>query len=72
MAGYDHILSTFIKPVSEFIVSPITFIINNFLKTNQFPDIWKFARISPIPKMQLPVKFKDYRPVSILLILSKF
>ena len=46
--GYDHIPATFIKPVSEFLVSPITFIINNFIKINQFPDIWKLARISPI------------------------
>ena len=69
--GYDHIHATFIKPVSQFLVSPITFIINNFIKINQFPDIWKLARISPIPKIQLPVELKDYRPVSILPILSK-
>ena len=69
--GYDHIPATFIKPVSEFLVSPITFIINNLIKINQVPDIWKLARISPIPKIQLPVELKDYRPVSILPILSK-
>ena len=56
---------------SEFLVSPISFIINNFSKINQFPDIWKLARISPIPKIQLQVELKDYRPVSILPILSK-
>ena len=54
--GYDHIPGSFINPVSEFLVSPITFIINNFIKVNQFPDIRKLARISPIPKIQLPVK----------------
>ena len=68
---YDHILASFIKPVSQFLVSPITFIINNFIKINQFPDTWKLARISPIPKIQLPVELKDYRPVLILSILSK-
>ena len=69
--GYDHIPAFFIKPVSEFLVSPINFIINNFIKINQFPDIWKLARIGPIPKIQLPVELKDYRPVSVLPILSK-
>ena len=69
--GYDHIPATFIKPVSEFLVSPITFIINNFIKLNQFPAIWKLARISPISKIQLPVELKDYRPVSTLPILTK-
>ena len=64
--GYDHIPASFIKPVSAFLVSPITFIINNFIKINQFPDTWKLARISPIPKVQLPAELKDYRPVSIL------
>ena len=69
--GYDHISASFIKPVSEFLVSPISVITNNFIKINQFPDIWKLARISPIPKIQLPVELKDYRPVFILPILSK-
>ena len=67
--GYDHIPASFIKPVSEFLVLSITFIINNFIKINQFPDIWKLASISPIPKMQLPVELKDHQPVSILPIL---
>ena len=69
--GYDHIPASFIKPVSEFLVSSVAFIINNFVKINQFPDIWKLARISPIPKIQLPVELEDYRPVSILPVLSK-
>ena len=69
--GYDHIPASFIKPVSEFLVSPITFIINNFIKLNQFPAIWKLARISPVSKIQLPVELKDYRPVSTLPILTK-
>ena len=69
--GYDHIPASFIKPVSEFLVSPKTFIINNFIKIDEFPGFWKLARISPIPKVQLPVELKDYQPVSILQILSK-
>ena len=71
--GYNHILAFFIKLISEFSVSPITFIINNFIKINKSPDIWKLARISSIQKytkIQLPVELKDYRPISILPILS--
>ena len=69
--GYDHIPATFIKPVSQFLVSPITFIINNFIKINQFSDVWKLTRINPNPEIQLRVELKDYRPVSILPLLSK-
>ena len=39
--GYDHIPASFIKPVSEFLVSPITFIINNFIKIKSIPRHFK-------------------------------
>ena len=63
--------ASFIKPVSELLVSPLTFIINNFININRSPDTWKLAKISTIPKIQLPVECNDYQPVSILPILSK-
>ena len=34
LTRYDHIPATFIKPISEFLVSPITFIIKNVIKIN--------------------------------------
>ena len=61
----------FIKPVIEFSVSPPTFAINNYMGTNNFPDAWKTARISPITKIIQPAELKDCRPVSILPVLSK-
>ena len=70
-AGYGNILAMFIKPVVEFLVSPLTSVINNYIATNNFPDAWKTAKISPIPKIKQPVELKDYRPVSILPVLSK-
>ena len=68
---YDNIPAMFIKPVAELLVSPLTFVINNYIATNNFPYAWKTARISPIPKKTQPVELKDYIPVSILLVLSK-
>ena len=62
---------SFIKPVAEHLESPLTFIINNFIVTSTFPGMWKIARISPIPKIVNPSQLKDYRPISILPILSK-
>ena len=69
--GNDNIPVMFIKPVVEFLVSSLTFVINNYVATNNFPDAWKTARISPIPKITQPVELKYYRPVSILPVLSK-
>ena len=63
--------ASFIKPVLEVLVSSVTFTINNLIKINQFPDIRKLARISPIPKIHLPVELRDYRTVSILPILPR-
>ena len=69
--GYDNITAMFIKSVVEYLVSPLTFVINSCIATNNFSDAWKTARISPIPKVTQSVELKDYRPVSILPVLSK-
>ena len=61
----------FKKPVAEYLESTLPFIINNFIVTSTFPVIWKIAHISPIPKIVNPSQLKDYRTISILLILSK-
>ena len=33
--------------------------------------MWKIARISPIPKVKVPTKPSDYRPISVLPVISK-
>ena len=49
----------------------VAHIINVCISTSQFPRIWKTARISPVSKVDNPKQDADYRPVSILLALSK-
>ena len=66
--GYDNIPVLFIKPVVEYLESPLTFTINI---SHHIPGIWEIDRISPIPKVVNPTQLKDYQPVSILPILSK-
>ena len=55
--GYDNIPVSFIKPVAKYLESPLTYIINNFIATSAFPNQWKIARISPIPKVTNPSFF---------------
>ena len=69
--GHDNIPSKFIKPVSEYLVSPLTHIINSCIESSIFPDDWKISRICPVPKVNDPQPLIDYRPISILPILSK-
>ena len=69
--GHDNIPTKFIKLVAEHVASPLTHILNTCIMEQEFPLLWKVARISPIPKIDEPQVNDDYRPVSILPALSK-
>jgi len=60
-----------IKCVKYSLASPLTNIINNCIDNLVFPDQWKVARICPIPKTDYPQTTADYRPISVLPVLSK-
>ena len=70
-SGFDNIPIRLIKPVSEFFISPIVDLINTSIDKRIFPKQWKTARVCPIPKIDKPTKLKDYRPISILPVMSK-
>ena len=69
--GPDQMPVKFLKPVAESLAGPLTYIINSCIKASYFPEAWKIARISPIPKVNQPKTEHDYRPISILPALSK-
>ena len=69
--GYDNIPAKFIKPVADYLASPMTNIINHCINTSSVPSEWKTSRICPVPKIKNPQSISDYRPISILPILSK-
>ena len=70
-SGFDNIPVKVIKPVAEDITSPIVNIINSSINKEIFPDNWKVARVCPVPKIVNPINEKDFRPISILPVLSK-
>ncbi|CAB4037801.1 Hypothetical predicted protein, partial [Paramuricea clavata] len=69
--GIDNIPVKFVKLAREHLAGPLQYIINNCIARSTFPEAWKLARISPIPKIDQPLCEADYRPVSILPALSK-
>ncbi len=69
--GNDKIPTKYIKPVSEYLISPLTHIINASIDESTFPTDWKISRICPIPKVPNPTSLAEYRPISILPVLSK-
>ena len=69
--GEDNISAKLIKYCNEEITPYLTKIINQGYKTKTFPDILKKAIIKPIFKKGDPNDISNYRPISILSIISK-
>lgn len=69
--GDDEIPIWLIKPVVEHLASPLTHIINCCIEKQHFPKQWKIGRVVPIPKVDQPMSYNDFRPITILPALSK-
>lgn len=69
--GHDQLPSKYLKLCVDEICSPVCHIINTSIIKCVFPSQWKISKISPIPKIDYPAEPSDYRPISILPILSK-
>ena len=69
--GLDEISVNILKYCGDAIVSSITSIINNSIGSGIFPDELKKARVRPIFKSGDSEVTANYRPISILPIISK-
>lgn len=70
--GQDNITNQMIKTLPPNIIDHLTTIINNCLKINYFPSIWKEALVVNFPKPgKDPVMTASYRPISLLPNLAK-
>ena len=69
--GPDNIPACFLKDVCYVIAKPLTHVINLSLTTGIVPNDLKLARITPIYKSGDSHSFDNYRPISILPVVSK-
>ena len=70
--GLDEIPARFIKDGANVIKIPITAIINRSITTGVVPQSMKYARVKPLfKKKNSPFEVGNYRPISILRIVSK-
>ena len=69
--GHDSISSELLKLVNIDISDCITLIINQFLRSGIFPDQLKIAIVTPIYKKDDKKLNKNYRPISVLPVISK-
>jgi len=66
----NDIPSKYLK-IASCIVSEWLSNFNKCMTIGEFPDSWKIAHITPIPKVHIPSSSSKYRPISVLPVLSK-
>ena len=70
-AGFNNLPACLIKEAAPLIAPVITSIINNSLSSGKGPVQWKQAVVTPVFKGGDEAQMNNYRPISILPILSK-
>ncbi len=70
-AGADGISARMLKLAPSTISSVLTSIINRSLTTASFPTLWKMGIVTPVHKRGCKFNISNYRPITILPILSR-
>jgi hypothetical protein len=69
--GPDEIPNIFLKKTASSIMYPLSLIFNSAIAEGTFPEMWKFALISPIHKKGPKENIANYRPIAKLSCMSK-
>ena len=69
--GLDGNPARFLKDSTVVIAPTVAFLVNLSLSTGPVPDEWQKARVVPLYKSGGRENINNYRPISILLVLSK-
>ena len=69
--GPDKIPTLLIKDALDLICKPLTIVFNSSLRKGTFPDVWKLARVTPIFKTGSKSEAKNFRPISVISVLSR-
>ena len=70
-SGFDDISNKLLKQLSPSLLTPLCLIYNSSLNTGIFPELMKRADVSPLFKSKLHCDTNNYRPISLLLTISK-
>ena len=70
-SGFDNISNNLLKRLGPSILSPLCMIYNSSLNCGIFPELMKRADISPLFKSKLQCETNNYRPISLLITISK-
>ena len=70
-SGHDNISNSLLKKIKEGIVTPLNIIIKSSLQEGYFPSRMKMADVVPLFRSKNKSIKTNYRPISLLLMLSK-
>ena len=70
-SGHDNISNVLLKKLSKNIKYPLSIIFNKSMLQGKFPDSVKLADVSPLYKSKDQNECTNYRPISLLLTISK-
>ena len=70
-SGYDTITNKLLKSLCDQICGPLSLIFNKSLSEGHFPSRMKSADVIPLFKAKSMLQKTNYRPISLLLTLSK-
>jgi hypothetical protein len=70
-SGPDELSNQLIKLSMPYIVESLTYIFNLCIEQNIFPSEFKRAKVIPLPKTRDHKTMNEYRPISLLPVLSK-
>ena len=69
--GWDGVSPRVIKGVAREIAGPLSAFYNYCIREGHYPACFKVARVVPVYKGEDPTQFSNYRPVSVLPVLSQ-
>ena len=69
--GHDDISINMLKIAKDEVTYPLKLILEKCIQTGKYPSIWKKANVQPVHKKNSRQDKTNYRPISLLPILSK-
>ena len=70
-SGWDSLSNILIKKLIDIIIQPLCIVVNQSIQEGIFPEIMKLAHITPLLKSGNATDKNNYRPISLLMVLSK-